>query len=507
MEDNIIVALELGSSHVVGVAGHKQTDGGMQIMAVAKESSSSFIRKGVVFNLDKTAESIGNITKKLEKTLHKKITRAYVGVSGKGIHTVKNQATKDLNAQVSVSQELVDMLLDMNRNAVMADCELLEVVPQEYKVGSAMELNPVGVLTDSIEGNFVNVVARPVLRSNLEMCMETANLDIAGRPISYLALGKALLSDSERRSGCVLVDMGAGTTTVAIYKSNLLRYLTVLPIGGENITRDIMTIFAIDFREADTLKTKYGLAYTAPPADDERSADAVPQTQGVETTTLEDGRSVKLSDLNEIVQARMEEIICNVNEQIKSSLYGKDQLLGGMILTGGASRIKLVEKAFAEYTKFTKIRIAHNLQLPVRVGQGIDIANSDAFNAAISILETGNENCCEELSTPSGTLFTEETTSAGIPTTPAKPAAAASTPVDDTEAKKRAEQARIAAEKEAAEKAAEAERKRVEREAEKERKAAEKAAKKEKRKAFWNKFKSAVSGMVSEEPDREDDEK
>lgn len=480
MEDNIIVAIEIGSSKVTGVAGHKLPDGGIQVLALAQEPSSSFIRKGAIFNADKATQCINNIISKLQKTLKRRIYKVYLGLGGKGIHTVKNTVTKELDTQTGITHELIDSLLDINRTTAMTDKEILDVVPQEYKVGTQFETNPIGVLTDHIEGRFVNIVARPQLSENMRHCFQT--VDIVAQPISALALADVLLTDTERRSGCVLLDMGAGTTTVAIFKSNILRQLTVLPLGGENLTKDIMTQFSIEENEAEKLKIKHAVAYTP--------VEEIAKT-AAEEIELEDERTIKAGLLNEIVEARTEEILRNVSHQIKKSGYTANQLLGGIIVTGGASFLNGLDKAIREFTGFEKLRIARNIQVNVRMPQNQEGRMKDGqLFTVLALLDKGTVNCCsDDLNQPAATasLFGPGDENPHVPSGPSP-----------------AELARLKAQQEAQQKEAERlkaeeEARRLEEERIKQEKEAEKERRRAKRSQRWNKFTGWINNMLNDD--------
>ncbi|KAB5356358.1 cell division protein FtsA, partial [Bacteroides salyersiae] len=248
-----IAAIELGSSKVTGIAGRKNSDGSMQVLAYAKEDSSSFIRKGVIYNLNKTAQSLTSIINRLEGDLKESIAKVYVGISGQSLRTVRNVVSRDLKEETLISQELVDAICDENLEIPLIDMDILDVAPQEFKIDNFLPDTPVGVLGNHIEGRFLNIVARASIKNNLERCFEQAKIKIADLLIAPLVTANAVLSESERRSGCALVDFGADTTTISVYKGNILRFMTVLPLGGNCITRDI-TSLRIEEEEAESLK-------------------------------------------------------------------------------------------------------------------------------------------------------------------------------------------------------------------------------------------------------------
>ena len=255
-----IAAIELGSSKVTGIAGRKNSDGSMQVLAYAKEDSSSFIRKGVIYNLNKTAQSLTSIINRLEGDLKESIAKVYVGISGQSLRTVRNVVSRDLKEETLISQELVDAICDENLEIPLIDMDILDVAPQEFKIDNFLPDTPVGVLGNHIEGRFLNIVARASIKNNLERCFEQAKIKIADLLIAPLVTANAVLSESERRSGCALVDFGADTTTISVYKGNILRFMTVLPLGGNCITRDI-TSLRIEEEEAESLKITYAEPY------------------------------------------------------------------------------------------------------------------------------------------------------------------------------------------------------------------------------------------------------
>ena len=174
-----IVAIELGSSKMTGIAGQKNLDGSINVLAVVKESSSSFIRKGVVYNIDKTAQCLTSIIKKLETQLKTEITKVYVGVGGQSIRSVRNVISKDLPSETIVTQDMVIDLMDANRNMTYQDQEILDAAVQEYKVGSQLQLDPVGIQATHLEGNFLNILERKAFYKNLNKCFENAGINVA----------------------------------------------------------------------------------------------------------------------------------------------------------------------------------------------------------------------------------------------------------------------------------------------------------------------------------------
>ncbi len=468
-EDKFIVAIELGSSKVTGIAGRKQPDGVTQILAFAQEPSTTFIRKGRINNVNKMTQCILNMKEKLEQQLQKSVSRVYVGIGGMGMHTVANTVVKHFDSKVEITQEMVDAMCDENRNTASPDRDILESVPQEYRLGTQVQTDPVGILSDGIEGHFLNIVANQSVREEIRNCFRTAGVAIADLPITVQALADAMLTEPEKRSGCVFVDMGAETTSVAVYKNNLLRHLAVIPLGGANVNRDIMSL-QIEDDEAEELKLKY--------------ASAIADNSGEKRKpiVLRDGRHIDFDEFSGLVEARMEEIILNIKNQITLSKYDKGQLIGGLVITGGASHLKDIDKAFVRDTQFEKIRFVRNIRIPLRAGEFGEFNADGDCNSAIALLDKGEMNCCGgSLGQP--TLFEEHK----------EPEQPVLTPEEQAEEEKRkaeAEALRLKQEAEAKAAAEAAERQRLKEEEERRRK--------ERLRSGWKKVSNFFSKLVSE---------
>ena len=394
MPKEFIVAIELGSSKMTGIAGKKNLDGSIQVLACVKEDSSACIRKGVVYNIDKTAQCLTNIVSRLEKQLKTGITQVYVGVGGQSIRSIRNVITKDLPNETLVTQDMVIELMDANRNMKYPDQEILDAAVQEYKVDSQYQLDPVGIQCSRIEGNFLNILQRKAFYKNLNKCFETAEINVAEMYLAPLALADSVLTEAERRSGCVLVDMGADTTTVSVYSKNILRHLAVIPLGSNNITKDIASL-QMEEQDAEKMMLKYGCAYT-----DNNDIDNNMKY------SIDQDRQVEARKFIEIVEGRLEEIIANVWCQVPEEYC--DKLLGGIILTGGGANMKDIEKAFQNYTHIEKIRMAKFVTQTI-TSQIADInAHDGTMNTVLGLLAKGDINCAGADVDPNGDLFASQ---------------------------------------------------------------------------------------------------
>lgn len=392
MPKEFIVAIELGSSKITGIAGKKNLDGSISILALVQEDSASCIRKGVVYNIDKTVMCVTNIVKKLETTLKSKIAQVYVGVGGQSIRSVKNVILKEMDGQTIVTQEMVNELMDQNRNMSYPEQEILDAATQEYKVDQQYQLDPVGIQCSRLEGNFLNILWRKQFYRNLNKCFEQAGIAIAEMYLAPLAMADSVLTETEKRSGCVLVDLGADTTTVSVYFKNILRHLAVIPLGGNNITKDIATL-QMEESDAERMKLKNASAFTD--NSDIDSSLSLP---------IDQDRGIASRDFINIVEGRVEEIIENAWFQVPNEYI--DKLLGGIILTGGGANMKNIERAFRNHTHVEKIRVAKFVTTTINSNLPEITTHNGRLNTILGILEKGDMNCAGEEIT--GDLFDGE---------------------------------------------------------------------------------------------------
>lgn len=379
-EKDIIVALELATTSIRAIAGRRMPDGSMQVIAFTEENAANCIRKGIIDNIDKTTQAISRVLAGIGLQLGQSISRIYVGLSGQSLHSVQNHIHRSFNEKTQITNTLIDQLMDTNRGVVYTDSEILEVIPQEYKVGNRAVPDIVGMQVEQMEANFLNIIARSSLAENIEKCVNGAKFEIAELLIAPITLGDSILNAAEKRSGCALVDLGADTTMVSIYTNNILRKLVVIPIGANNVTMDIANCLTIENEEAETLKQKYGRAWLE---DYDTAQHNILQ--------LSHEREISESRLCEIVEARYEEILRNVWAQIKDD---SDKLTSGIIFTGGGAQMRFVKEAFQHITNKSKqIRIVKGLPSEISMAPGVYVPDNGRINNLLSLLLHGDQNC------------------------------------------------------------------------------------------------------------------
>ena len=373
------VAIELGSSKITGIAGRKNKDGSITVLAIAQEDSASCIRKGVVYNIDKTVHALSNIIKKLETSLKTRIAHVYVGVGGQSIQSVRNTNVKELPSEGEVTPDMINELMDANRSMQYPDKLILDAITQEYKVDNLFTTDPVGVQCKRLEGNFLNILWRKSFYRSLKKCFDQANISVLDMYLSPLAMADSVLTEAEKRGGCVLVDLGAETTTVCVFHKSILRHLAVIPLGGNNITKDIASLQMED-KDAERMKIKYASAYT--------DSNDIEKDR---TYPIDDERTVDMPKFVDIVEARTREIIENAWNQVPDEYT--DKLLGGIILTGGGCNMRNIERAFRTYTSIDKIRVAKFVTETIKSGSPIVNAKDGRLCTVLGILAKGNQNC------------------------------------------------------------------------------------------------------------------
>ena len=476
---DFIVAIELGSSKMTGIAGRKNLDGSINVLAVVKEDSTDCIRKGIVYNIDKTAQALMTIVKKLENNLKTKITHVYVGVGGQSIRSVKSVNVKNLPVETTVSQDMINELMDANRNMSYPEQEILDAATQEYKVDSQYQIDPVGIQCTRLEGNFLNILWRKTFYRNLNKCFDNAGIAIAEMYLAPLALAESVLTTAEKRSGCMLVDLGADTTTVSVYSKNILRHLAVIPLGSNNLTKDIASLQMED-KDAENMKIKYGCAYT--------DNDDIDNTKKY---PIDNDRSVDSRKFIEIVEARMLEIIENAWYQIPNEYV--DKLLGGIVLTGGGANMKNIEQAFRNTTHIDKIRVAKFVTQTINSNNPAITAHDGTMNTILGLLAKGDMNCAgDEISNDLFGIAPEVKPANGQQTGEHKPQRTSGSGVVITEAEKQKAEEEARKKREAEE---ELERQRLEEEAEAERRRRDNSL----FNRSWKGIKSFLKKMTEEE--------
>ncbi|MDR1357675.1 MAG: cell division protein FtsA [Tannerellaceae bacterium] len=377
---NFIAAIHLGTSRIIGVLERNEA-GTPTVIAYETENSSNCIRRGCVYNVKETASKVKRIIQKLESRIPgNRIGKAYIGVGGQSLRSLEHTVKRSMDTERMVTDELKDELLSEARAFRPDGLDVLSVVPSAYYLDNRLETEPVGVSCSLVEAKYRLIVARPSVRKRITECMtELVKIDIAEIIIYPIALAEAVLSEDERKRGCALIDFGGSVTSVTVYKNGYLVGLYVIPLGGNLITKDLSDFLGIGRDEAENLKRKYGRALSD---DDDESTFRV-DIEHLECLT------VKLSEFNAVVEARMQEILENVYDKLET--IGTKELRAGVIIAGNASQLENLTTPIYNRLK-TDVRYAA-LRKDLTLKTGIDIPESDKACVAGLLLQAGDADC------------------------------------------------------------------------------------------------------------------
>lgn len=330
MENNQhIVAIEIGSTKIVGAIAEKSVSGYLSVSHLEEEKLTNCVRYGCVQNVENTKSAIVRIVKKLENKVDGDITDVYVGINGRSLHSVPTEIDRNLNIAESITKQNIENLKDAAFKEPLATYEPIDIVPQAYYVDNKENPNPVGCCGGSINIKFNRIVSKPTLKFNLERAMGA--LRVKKVLVTALAMSEAVLTEEERTLGSMLVDMGAETTTVTVYKNGTLNYMATLPFGGRNLTRDLATGLQNTTEEKAELVKK---------------ALAEPLDINAANITINE---VNAKSANKYIKARTNEMIINVQRQITyAHLQPAD--IKTIVLAGGASKLKGLQAEFKEKT-------------------------------------------------------------------------------------------------------------------------------------------------------------
>ena len=353
-QEKLAVGLDIGTTKIVAMLGAKNEYDKLEIVGIGK-SKSQGVHRGVVNNITQTIQSIQAAVQEAEGISGKKIKSVVVGIAGQHIRSLHHS---DYITRTNPDAVIDDADIERLKNQVfklvmLPGEEIIHVLPQEYKVDGQAEIKePIGMYGGRLEANFHVVVGQVSSIRNIMRCVKSAGLDFGGITLEPLASADAVLSQEEKEAGVALIDIGGGTTDLAIFKDGIIRHTAVIPFGGNVITEDIKEGCSIIEKQAELLKIKFGSAWPGENKDNE--IVSIPGLRG------RDPKEITLKNLSKIIHARVQEIIEQVYAEIKN--YGheeqKKKLIAGIVLTGGGSQLKHL-KQLVEYITGMDTRIGY----------------------------------------------------------------------------------------------------------------------------------------------------
>ncbi len=379
MEDKIIVGLDIGTTKICVIVGKKNEYGKLEILGMGKAVSDGVIR-GIVTNIDKTVRAIEKAIADASEQSGIDIHVVNVGIAGQHIKSAIHHGgiTRENGDGEITIEDLARLNSDMHRIVTPPGSEIIHVMPQDYIVDYEDGImDPVGMTGVKLEADFHIITAQTNAINNINKCVKKAGLQIENLILEPLASSLSVLSDEEKEAGVCLVDIGGGTTDVAVFYDNIIRHTAVIPFGGNIITSDIKQGCMVMEHQAELLKTKFGKAIS-----EEASPNEIVSIPGLRNRPP---KEISIKNLAHIIEARMEEIIELVHTEIISSGYNK-KLAAGIVVTGGGSQLTNLSQLF-EYMTGLDTRIGYPNE---HLGRSkVDAAKSPMYATTVGLVLSG----------------------------------------------------------------------------------------------------------------------
>jgi cell division protein FtsA len=391
---DIVVGLDIGTTKVCAIVGRLNEYGKVDILGMGKVPSNGGVTRGVVSNIDKTVNAIQEAVAIAADKSNVDIKKVNVGIAGAHINSLQHNGMIIRNNDDEISQEDLDKLeQDMYKLSVNPGDKIIHVLPQDYTVDDEPGvMDPIGMSGVKLEGNFHVITGQITAAKNIQKCVEKSGLKVGELTLEPLASAQAVLSDEELEAGVVLVDIGGGTTDIAIFHENVIRHTAIIPYGGNIITDDIKIGCNVMKNQAEQLKEKFGCALAEQSSSNE--IVTIPGLRG------RDPKEISVKNLSKIIQARIQEIMELVYYEIKASQMEK-KLVGGIVLTGGGSQLKHI----AQLTEFVT-GLDTRLGFPnEHLAKGmVEEVKSPVYATAVGLVLRGFANQAEEEDEPSGSF-------------------------------------------------------------------------------------------------------
>lgn len=367
-----IVGLDIGTTKIACIVGEKMPNGKIEIRGYGKTESTG-VKRGMVFNIEETVDAIKRAVAQASEQSKVDIKSVNVGIAGHHIKSLQHRGILIReNADVQISdQELDKLKLDMYKIGISPGEEIINVIPQEYIVDDEPGVrHPKGMLGNKLEANFHVIIGQTSAVKNIVKCIELAGLKMENMILEPIASAAAVLGEDEKEAGVAIVDIGGGTTDIAVFYDSIIYHTAVIPFGGNIITEDIRQGCSIIKKHAEEIKVKFGSAVASENSDDE--VVSIPGIRG------RDPKEISFKNLASIIQARLEEIFDLVNFEIQK-VNSEHKLIAGIVLTGGGSMMKHIRQ-LAEFKTGLEVRLGYPNEY---------LANETAEDLASPLYSTG----------------------------------------------------------------------------------------------------------------------
>jgi cell division protein FtsA len=377
--EKIVVGLDIGTTKICAIVGRKNEFGKLEVLGMGKAESEGVI-KGIVVNIDKTVMAIEKAIKEASDIAGINIGVVNVGIAGQHIRSSihHNSLLRDTKDDEITIEDVSRLTEDMYRMVVPSGSEIIHVMPQDYIVDYEEGIkDPVGMSGVRLEADFHVITAQTSAINNINKCVRRGGLEIADLILEPLASSLAVLSEEEKEAGVCLIDIGGGTTDIAIFFNNIIRHTAVIPFGGNILTTDIQNGLQVMSKQAEQLKTRFGKAIA-----EEASPNEVVSIPGIRNRTA---KEISVKNLSSIIQARMEEIIEMCHVEIINSGY-ENRLAGGIVITGGGAQLANL-KQLVEYMTGMDARVGYPNEHLGRSKQ--EIVKSPMYSTAVGLVLAG----------------------------------------------------------------------------------------------------------------------
>jgi len=380
-KNNFLAAVDIGTTKIVTIVGTKNDNDKLEILGMSKTPSKG-VKRGVVLNIEETVNAIRTTVEEVQKQSETTLSEVFVGIAGQHIKSVRSRGYINIDSfEKRISKDDKSKLIsEMYKIPIDVGEEIIHVLPQNYIVDNETGVkNPVGMSGKRLEANFHIVVGQIASAKNIKNCVESIGLDVVQLILEPLASSSAVLTNDEKEAGVALVDIGGGTTDIAVYYDDVIRHTAVIPFGGNVVTKDIKEGCSILNRQAEALKIQFGSALG-----DLAQEDKIVTIPGI---SGRDPKEISFKSLAYIIQSRMEEIIDAVLFEIENSDC-IDKLSAGIVLTGGGSLLKYLPQ-LVNYRSGMDVRIGYPSELIA--SDTLEEINQPMYSTSIGLLLKGYE--------------------------------------------------------------------------------------------------------------------
>jgi cell division protein FtsA len=381
VKNEYVAAIDIGTTKIVAIAGKRNSNNKLEIIGMSKTVSKG-VKRGVVLNIEETVTAIQQVVTDLQQKTGIKISDVFVGIAGQHIKSRKNRGyiNRDSYDDEITREDVQRLIDDAYKIPIELGEEIIHVLPQNFIIDDETGVkNPVGILGKRLEANFHIVLGQISSIKNIEKCINRAGLEVNDVILEPLASSSAVLTEDEMEAGVALVDIGGGTSDIAVYHEGIIRHTAVIPFGGNVVTRDIKEGCAILDRHAEELKIKFGSALGD--LAEEKKSVIIPGISG------RDSKEISFKSLAYIIQSRMEEIIDAVMFEIENSEYA-EKLSAGIVITGGGALLRHLQQ-LVRFRTGMDVRIGYpNAHLAGNVAEDI---NQPMYATSVGLILKGYE--------------------------------------------------------------------------------------------------------------------